>query len=226
MESPLPALEPTLELRMRTRTAFFVATSLLLAAPTAFAKIYKCTDSQGKVYYSQSYDPKLCGGGGAQLNAQGLEVKKMERQKTPEELQAERDQAKRDAEAKLVAEAQAQQDRALMMSYTSEEDLMRARDQEVEVVAASVNTTKLSLASQEKALAEILAHAASFERAKKPVPQVTADQLKIVRQQIDTTNRQLSERQAETVRIAANYEKKLARYRELKAKVNAQRSGL
>jgi hypothetical protein len=206
-------------------TTFMILAGFLLASSAAQAKIYKCTDSKGKVFYSQAYDPKLCGGGGSQLNDQGLEVKKIERQKTPEEILAEREQAKRDAEAKIVAEAQAQQDRALMMSYTSEVDLKRARDQELEVVQASINTTKLSLASQEKALAEILAHAASFERAKKPVPQVTADQLKVVRQQIDTTNRQLTERQAEMKRIDAAYTAKFARYRELKAKVDAQRAG-
>lgn len=210
---------------MRTHTAVLLATSMMLASPDAFAKIYRCTDNQGKVFYSQSYDPKLCGGGGSQLNDQGLEVKKLERQKTPEEIQAEREQAKRDAAAKVISDAQAQQDRALMMSYTSEEDLKRASAQELDVVLASVNTTKLSLASQEKALAEILAHAASFERAKKPVPQVTTDQLKIVRQQIDTTNRQIGERRAEMKRIEANYEAKLARYRELKSKVDAQRAG-
>jgi hypothetical protein len=209
---------------MRTTTLFIVG-SLLLASSVVQAKIYKCTDSNGKVFYSQSYDPKLCGGGGSQLNAQGLEIKKLERQKTPEEIQAERAQAKRDADAKVIADAQAQQDRALMMSYTSEADLTRARDQELEVVQASVNTTKLSLASQEKALAEILAHAAGYERAKQPVPQVTADQLKVVRQQIDTTNRQLAERQAEMKRIEASYASKFARYRELKAKVDAQRAG-
>lgn len=199
--------------------------SLLLVSPLAMAKIYKCTDSSGKVFYSQSFDPKTCGGGGSQLNDQGLEVRKLERQKSPEEIKAEHEQAKRDADAKVISDAQAQQDRALMMSYNSEDELKRSRDQEMEVVQATVNTTKLSLASQEKALAEILAHAATFERAKKPVPQVTSDQLKIVRQQIETTNRQLGERVAETKRIEEAFVTKLARYRELKAKVEAQRTG-
>ena len=210
---------------MRNATTLATMISLLMVSSLASAKIYKCTDTTGKVYYTQSYDPKTCGGGGSQLNDQGLEVKKLERQKTPEEIQAEREQAKRDADAKVIADAQAQQDRALMMSYNSEEELLRSRDQELEVIQATVNTTKLSLASQEKALAEILAHAATFERAKKPVPQVTADQLKVVRQQIETTNRQLAERVAETKRIQDSYQTKLARYRELKTKMDAQRSG-
>ena len=210
---------------MRTPTAALIVTSLMLASQGAAAKIYKCTDAAGKVYYSQTYDAKMCGGGGAQLNEQGLPVKAIQRQKTAEELAAERAEAKRAAEAKVIADAQAQQDRALMMSYTSEADLLRARDQELEVVKATANTAKLALTSQEKALAEILAHAAGYERAKQPVPQVTSDQLKVVRAQIDTTNRQLAERQAELKKIEANYEVKLARYRELQAKVDAQRAG-
>jgi hypothetical protein len=210
---------------MHIRFLTLAALGLMLASTQVQAKIYKCTDAAGKVYYSQTYDPKMCGGGVSQLNAQGMEVKKLERQKTAEELAADREQAKRDAEAKVVAENQAQQDRALMMSYTSEADLERARLQELEVVQASINTTKLSLASQEKALADILAHAASFERAKKPVPQVTADQLKMVRQQIEITSKQVAERGEELKRINGSYEAKLARYRELKAKVDSQRAG-
>lgn len=209
-------------------TRFLITTAalgLLLACTPLQAKIYKCTDAAGKVYYSQTYDPKMCGGGVSQLNEQGMEVKKLERQKTAEELAADREQAKRDADAKVIAEHQAQQDRALMMSYTSEADLDRARKQELEVVQASINTTKLSLASQEKALAEILAHAASFERAQKPVPQVTADQLKMVREQIEITSKQVAERGNELKRIDASYEAKLARYRELKTKVENQRAG-
>ncbi len=210
---------------MHIRTLSLVALCLLFANTVVHAKIYKCTDAAGKVYYSQTYDPKLCGGGVSQLNAQGMEVKTLERQKTAEELAADREQAKRDAEAKVIAENQAQQDRALMMSYTSEADLQRARLQELEVIQASINTTRLSLASQEKALADILAHAASFERAQKPVPQVTTDQLKMVRQQIEITNKQVLERGHELQRIDTTYETKLARYRELKAKVDSQRSG-
>ncbi len=209
---------------MRVQIAALAAAGLMLAIPDAHAKIYKCTDAAGKVFYSQSYDPKTCGGG-SQLNDQGLPIKTIERQKTMEEIAAERAQAKADADAKIIADAKAQQDRALMMSYTSEADLQRAQTQELEVVKASINTTKLSLASQEKALAEILAHAASFERAKKPVPQVTTDQLTMVRQQIDTTNKQVIERNLELKRIEDNYEVKLARYRELKSKVDAQRAG-
>lgn len=207
-----------------TLTGFALA--LLLCASTVSAKLYKCTDAKGAVSYSQSYDPKRCTGGGAQLNEQGLPVKTMQRQKTPEEIAADKVEAARVAKAKEIADHQAVLDNALTSSYVTEAELLRARDQELEVVEANTATSRLSLASQEKALAEILAHAASFERAKKPIPQTTTDQLKMVRQQIETTNKQVTEREAEKARIRAEFEIKLLRYRELKARVDAQRNGL
>lgn len=209
---------------MSLRISLLFLSSFFLAMPVASAKIYKCLDAQGKVFYSQSFNPKLCGGGGMQLNDQGLPVKQLQRQKTAEEIRLEQEQAQRDAEAKKIEDAQKQQDNALMMSYNTEADLLRARDQELEVINAGMNTTKLSLASQDKALADLLAHAASFERAKKSVPQVTVDQLKLVRKQIETINRQLSGRTAELERVKASYQAKLERYRELKANIEAQRS--
>lgn len=202
-----------------------LAFASMLFAPTASAKIYKCKDAAGKVYYSQSFDPKTCSGGGAQLNAQGLEVKTLERQKSAEELAADKLEAERAAEAARIAEAKAQQDRALSLSYNSEDDLLRARDQEIQVADARIATGRLTLKSQEKSLSELLQHAASFELAKQPVPKATTDKLAQVRALIETANRQIAEHEAEKVQLQANYEAKLARYRELKARTDKQHQG-
>lgn len=210
---------------MRYLNLLMFALTMALIAPGTSAKIYKCTDAAGKVYYSQSYDPKTCAGGGAQLNAQGLEVKTMERQKTAEEIAAEKAAAERAAEAAKVAEVQAQQDRALSLSYNSEEELLRARDQEIEVIDAKIATGKLTLKSQEKSLSEMLQHAASFELAKQPVPKTITDQLAKVRGLIETANRQIAEHQTEKTQIEANYQVKLERYRELKVRTEQQHQG-
>jgi len=200
--------------------------AVLLGNSSVAAKMYKCTDAKGAVSYSQSYDPKRCTGGGAQLDAQGLPIKTMQRQKTAEEIAADKAEAARLAKAKEIADHQATLDNALTSSYVTEAELLRARDQELEVIEANTATSRLSLASQEKSLAEILAHAASFERAKKPVPQTTTDQLKLVRHQIEMTTKQIAQRETEKSKLRAEFEIKLQRYRELKARVDAQRNGL
>src|SRR5688572_13941002 len=66
--------------------------------PASAQKIYKCKNEKGEIFYSQSFDPKQCGGGGSQLNADGIAVKEFERRKTPEELAAEKEAAAKLAE--------------------------------------------------------------------------------------------------------------------------------
>lgn len=210
---------------MRYLIPMILSLGLIAVAPTVSAKIYKCTDAAGKVYYSQSFDPKTCAGGGAQLNAQGLQVKTLERQKSAEELAAEKAEAERAAEAAKIAEAKAQQDRALSLSYDSEDDLMRARDQELEVADARIETAQLTRKSQEKTLSELLQHAASFELAKQPVPAATTEKLTQVRALIETANRQIAEQEAAKQKLQSDYEVKLARYRELKARTDQQHQG-
>ncbi len=210
---------------MRYLMLLLVSFGLAVIAPSVSAKIYKCTDANGKVYYSQSFDPKTCAGGGAQLNNQGLTVKAMERQKTPQEIATEKAAAERAAEAAKVAEAQAQQDRALSLSYNSEADLLRTRDQEMQVADARIETARLTKKSQEKTLSELLQHAASFELAKQPVPAATTDKLTQVRALIETANRQIAVHEAGKKQLQADYEVKLARYRELKARTEQQHQG-
>ena len=210
---------------MRHSIPWIALFGLLFIAEDLSAKIYKCTDANGKVYYSQSFDPKTCAGGGAQLNAQGVEVKNLERQKTAEEIAAEKAAAASAAEAAERAEIQAQQDRALSVSYNSEAELMRARDQEVQVAEARIATARLTQRSQEKTLSELLQHAASFELAKQPIPKTTTDKLAQVRGLIETANRQIAEQEAAKKQLQADYEDKLIRYRELKARTQQQHQG-
>ncbi|HRG17318.1 MAG TPA: hypothetical protein PLB00_15075, partial [Pseudomonadota bacterium] len=124
----------------------------------------------------------------------------------------------KDEEARKIAEAQAQADRALTLSYTSEDDLVRAREQELGVIEANMATAKLTIASQEKNLSELLAHAADFERNKKPVPQAVTDSIAHVRAQIEAQQKTLMEREASKQSVRDEYEAKLLRWRELSAK--------
>ena len=58
------------------------------------------------------------------------------------------------------------------------------------------------------------------------MPQTTTDQLKLVRHQIEMTTKQIAQRETEKSKLRAEFEIKLQRYRELKARVDAQRNGL
>lgn len=196
---------------------FTIACALLvLAMPAAAApKIYKCKNEKGELYYSHAFDPARCGGGGAQLNDQGLAVKQIERRKSAEELVAEKAEADRLAEEKRQADAIKQADQVLLMSYASDDDLVRAHEQEVQVFDNAIATTQLQVQSQEKSLAELLSSAAEAERGGRPVPPEVAQGIATVRQQIEEQNRFIERQETEKEAADAEFKVKLKRYREL-----------
>jgi hypothetical protein len=195
-----------------------VVLGLVVALPVSAGKLYKWVDEKGNVHYSDRVPPEAAKLAREEKNQDGVTVKEVARAKTEEELAAEAAQRVKDEEARKIAEAQAQADRALMLSYTTEDDLLRAREQELGVIEANMATAKLTIASQEKNLSDLLAHAADFERNKKPVPQAVTDSIAHVRAQIEAQQKTLKEREGSKETVHNEYEAKLLRWRELSAK--------
>jgi hypothetical protein len=197
--------------------------TLALAGPAQAQKIYKCKNDKGELYYSQSYDPVRCAGGGAQMNSQGVAVRQIDRVKTAEELAADKAAAAERAEADRIAAEKRQVDQVLMMSYANEDELKRVHEQQMQVIDTAVATAKLQLANQQRTLADLLAVAAESERAKKPVPDNIATSIGTVRKQIEDQNAFITRKDGERVSATAEFEAKLARYRELVAEQEARR---
>jgi site-specific recombinase XerC len=105
-----------------------------------------------------------------------------------------------------------------MMSFNTEDDLQRALEQELNVIDANISTSRLTMASQEKNLSELLAHAADYERNKKPVPADVAASIATVRTQIEAQQKSLAEREASKNTVRKDFAAKLVRWRELTAK--------
>ena len=201
----------------------------LLAAfacdPAVAQKIYKCKNEKGETFYSQAYDAKLCGGGGAQLNADGIPVKEIERRKTAEELAAEKEAAARLAEDQRIAAERKRQDDILMQSYPTEDDLRVGHEQELRAIDGSIKTQEMSASSYEKTLDQLLAQAAESERAGNPVPKPLADRIDKVRGELDLQRKAIERTQDDRTATITSFEAKLERWRELKARQAKQLSG-
>jgi hypothetical protein len=194
---------------------------LLAAAPASATSIYKCKDESGNIYYSQSFDPAKCGAGGAELNEQGMAVREIERRKTPEELAAEKAAAEIAAEAERRQQAQQQADRVLLMSYATEDDLRRSNQQELEVIESAIQTGRLQMARQERALADLLASAADAERAGQTVSADLSARIDVVRGQIEDQRAFITRKLAEQAQSNLEFTMRLIRYREMRARQEA-----
>ncbi len=204
-----------------TKNLICVALIAMLAGAAADAeaqKLYRWVDKDGKVHYSDKVPPSEVDQARQELNTQGRTVDSVDRALTPEE-QAAADRAAQEAEvARKAKEAQDRMDQMLLSSYDQESDLKRAYDERFDLLDQSIVSAETGIKSQERSLADILAHAAELERSGKPVGDSVKASIDLSRRQVQQQNEYLKKRQDERAALEQEFAETVARYRELKAK--------
>lgn len=107
-------------------------------------------------------------------------------------------------------------DAVLIGSYPSEVDLQRSYKERFDLIEQSLESARVSIRSQEKSLADMLAHAADLERNGKPVSQTVVDSITHTRSQVAEQRGYLARRESEGVALRTEFDTLLKRYRELK----------
>lgn len=180
----------------RTQLSVPFAALLLIAAAGAAAegKIYKCRNAEGAIYYSNSYDSKRCAGGGAQMSADGVPIRRIARQKSPAEIAAD----KRAVEVEELKAAQRESaemaDRALLATFATDKELYIFYAQQIAMVDAELQAGHSTLQSQYRSLSTLLSVAADAERANKPVPERITDNIKLAREQMKMQRSHMADR--------------------------------
>ncbi len=209
------------------KTLICVALSALLAGAVGDAeaqKLYRWVDKDGKVHYSDKVPPSEVDQAREELNRQGRTVDKVDRALTPEE-QAAVDRAAEEAEiARKAKEAQDRMDQMLLTSYDEEADLKRAFDERFDLIDQSIESAQTGIRSQERSLAEILAHAAALESSGKPVGDSVKASIDLSRGQVTQQAAYLKKRQDERAALEKEFAETMARYRELKGQQAAAKA--
>lgn len=209
---------------MKLRIAMISLLGLaLLPMPADAQRLYKWIDKDGNVTYSDQVPPSEADLAREELNQQGVAVKRIERAMTAEE-RAELD-AQRTAQAiaERENEEQARRDHVLLGSYPSERDLERAYQERFDLIEQAIEGARMSLASQEKSLSDLLAHAAQLEQSGKPVPPVQQSSIETARRQTEEQRTFLARREAEKKELRSEYDVTLQRYRDLVAKHESEK---
>jgi len=205
------------------RHIFAVPVALLLlcatnafAAPTTSAgrSHFRWTDPAGTPHYSDMLTPEALKFGYDILNAKGVVVKHVDRQRTPEELFAAETAATAAAAAKHEAEMQAITDKRMLAAYPTEKDLISAQQAQFDSIDQNIRAATNSLGVQERGLSEALARAASFDREGKPVPEAQQKQIESLRKSVDSLRAYIARRQNEKVEATKKFEVDLTHYRE------------
>lgn len=202
----------------------FTACMEATAAGTSHNR-YKWHDAAGNLQYSDALPPEAAKYGYEVVNPQGVVVKRVERAKTASEQAAAKAAAATAQTEKSKITERVRADEQLLSGYPEESDLKRTQQQKLDMLDQQIIAAQIGLRSQEQVLADLLGRAAEDERNKKPLSDAQAGQLAKMRKQVDEQRLTVERRQGEREAAVSSFESETARYRELKAKIAAQKSG-
>lgn len=192
-----------------------LAAALLLAAGTAQAAMYRWVDGNGRVHYSDTPPTTFRKSGGAELSKQGNVIR---RTQSEAERQAETERRAEQNRIEVEQGKQAQLDRALTQTYTTEAEIDLARDRALEHHKLAIKGAEIRGKAVEANLAELKVRIANIEKAGRPVSPNLKEQLdQATRESLDLKRTILSNEEA-MVQVGEKYAADKARFRELTGK--------
>jgi hypothetical protein len=194
-----------------------------MQALRAQVRSYRCVTKAGRKYYGSTIPPQCNGELVEALSAQGTLLFRIEPPLTPEQRAAkqaeeqkaeEAEAAKRDAQK--AAEVQARRDRALVQTYTNEDDIERVRQRALagnREAAAQVEARIAQLKNRQGHLAK---EAANYKNPDDAPAKLRQD-IKAVNYDLSLQEQLLASRKREAAEINARYDEEKRKYHELTA---------
>jgi len=180
------------------------------------ARLYKWVDDQGQVHFSDKIPPQDIKRQHTEIDNNGLETKTVAAEKTPEELATEQRQQAIKAEQDRQAQERAEQDRILLETYSTEKEIMAARDRKLATMEATNQLTMGSIDSLTIKLQAQMKNAADYERQGQAVPDTVLKEIDDIKQEIEHHRAMIKAQQQEEEQLKAKYQTYIDRYRELK----------
>ena len=204
-----------------TRSAWILTSFILLfslgQAHTAGVerKLYKWTDKAGQVHYGDQVPPEYASEERHVMNARGVEVDKLEAQKTPEQ-QAIADSKARDAAALR------DRDRNLLNTYVSVQEIERLRDQRLALVTGQINVTSAFLETLEARQKKLRAQSMNFRPYSQkpeapPMPDQIAEDLVRTGNDIRAQQQNLRQKRREETTLKSSFASDIERFKQLKS---------
>jgi hypothetical protein len=197
------------------RSLIIVLLSFALSC-SAHATMYKWVDTKGKVHYGDTIPPEYANQGNVQLNDNGQVVKKVDAALTPAQIQARDEAAAKTKKEKAEAVEQQRRDKALLATYTEEEEIDLAMQRNLGQVDVQSKSNELRIKSVKDRLDGLMKQRAGFLQRQKPVPPDLLNGIKNAGDEIAHLRDNLTALDKEKAAMRARYASDRARFRELK----------
>lgn len=196
--------------------ALAVLTLALASAEVSFAQaqLYKWVDEKGVVHYTDKLPPEMVNKGNVELNKQGVTIRKTEPALTPEQRRAREIEAERRQQLAREQEIIDRRDRALLSTYTTENEIDLARNRSLNTIDAQVQSSTAYTAVLSKRKDELDARKKSL--GDKPLPAVQERELANIVSELAKQVALVEAKQKEIAVVNARYDADKARWRDLR----------
>jgi Domain of unknown function (DUF4124) len=176
--------------------------------------LYKWVDAQGETHYGDRIPPEYAAQEQHLINSQGVEIARLEAQKTPEQ-QAADEQRRADAELRVS------RDKNLLSAYASVAEIERLRDQRIQLVTDQIKVTTQFLETLNGRMKKLRATSMHFkpynpDPKAPPMPDQVADDLVHLGNDIHTQELNLRQKHGEEASMSKQFESDIVRFKELK----------
>lgn len=192
-------------------TAFSLAA---LLAGGVEAALYRWVDAQGRVHYGDTLPDTYQKSGATEMSKQGRVVKR-----TQSEAERRAEAGRRAAEAKeaRAASDRARQDKALLASYTSVEEIDLARDRALDHHRLAIESAETRAREVGHTLSELNVRKKQIEKSGRPAPAPVVAQLRQSTLELGELKREIRAQEEAMLKVRDKYAQDRVRFRELSA---------
>jgi hypothetical protein len=187
----------------------------------AQVRSYRCVTKGGRKYYASTIPPQCTGEPVEALSAQGMVLFRIDPPLTPEQRAAkaaeEQQAAQAEAanrEAARAAEVQARRDRALLQTYSDEQDIERVRQRTLASNLEATAQVQARIAQLRARHAQLAKESAQHKDGSQAADKFQQD-VKAVAYDLSLQEQLLESRKQEAAEINARYDEERRKYREL-----------
>ncbi|MDH5424822.1 MAG: DUF4124 domain-containing protein [Gammaproteobacteria bacterium] len=197
---------------MKLLQHYIVLVLLLLLSLPAQAELKKWVDQNGQIHYGDKIPPQYLRKEHQIMNKEGVVLKVIPAAKTEEELLEE----KRQQRLRIIAAEKKRQqdfkDRVLLDTYTTERDLIKAREERLSTFTSLIDLTGTIIISNKEQLDRLLKRKAEFIKFKKELPLNMQEEEKILRQQIIDNQAYIKDQENERSKLVTQFDEDLKRF--------------
>ncbi len=192
-----------------------------LAAAAAYAgepqKVYTWVDSDGVRHYGDSIPAEYAELDKARVNSHGIPVETYRGRLSDEELEQQR----LEEELRIAREAEQRENRALLATYLTTEEIIDHRNRRIELFDAQARVTELFLKNLERRLVKLMAEANRYQPYSEDpnAPMVDpdlVDEIDVTKETITRHEANLEKFREDKQAIMEKFDRDLKRFEELK----------